>query len=236
MNTEKRVKAEPVSGVVITKIRKVGTDDQTYNLELRQKVLKPIEDSRGLLGFFMQGHSQFGKATQERVCWQNISKDQLLGLKLPVDLQAVDAAGRDGLKFLENPLPFTPTLHGEEIKCQIVEVDTFTPRSWTDVSGMQRVQQPKAAGQGGAILTNGGKAIYANRVLAMQGPGINMSFEDVIIPHDNQIVGSTLAARAAAGNAAGFAASSVANAAGPGAAVIAGQSKSGAAKPEKVGP
>lgn len=214
--TATRVSVEPVTGVMITKVRKVGTDDQTYNIELRQRVLKPVTNFGGLLALTMAGHSKFSSPEQTRVCWQNFSKEQVQALNLPFTLEQINEAGRDGISLLENPLPFNLIINGHEVKSKIVEVDTFQPRSWMDPEGQRRVQTPKTAGQGGVVLTQGGKPIYANRQLAIQGPGITMSFDDEILMHDNQVIGSTLAARAATGNAEQFNQSTV------GAAVLAG--------------
>lgn len=214
MNTQpliKKTNARVASPVVITKVRAVGTDGQTVQLELRQKVVNEVTNTSGLLSVLMAGHSAFASTERTRVCWQNFSIAQFRTLGLPVTEEELAAAGTAGIKFLEHPLPFNLIIGGKECETKIVEVDTFTPWSRRLADGTLQQQQPKRAGVGGSILMQDNKPIYRNTILAVKGEGLNMDFEDTIIPHNNTVVGSTLANRAEAGSAAAAASMAGAN-------------------------
>lgn len=194
-----KVNVEPVSGVMATKVRKTASNKgSVYQVELRQKTLRPVTNISGLLNISMAGHESFGTLERTRVCWQNFSEQQLQTLGLPATLSQIDDAGRDGISFMENPVTINWVINGKSLELKIVEIDSFEGRTWIDGQGVQQRQQAKRAGQDGEVLTQGGRPIFRNTYLAAKGAGADMDFSDTIIPHDNVIVGSTLANRAPA--------------------------------------
>lgn len=185
--------AKPVNEVYVTAVRLINVKGEDgYQLELRQDFVREIENPGGLVGFTMLGNSSFSsKATNQRVCWQNFSAQQFAQLGLGITKEQVQAAPMQKLLLPNNPV-LRMVVNGEPIRFQIVEQDSLTPRTWVDRnSGQLMTQTPKKAGQDGEVLRHEGQPIYANRVLAAQGGGINLSFEDYVIKHNNQIVGST---------------------------------------------
>lgn len=191
----KKVQALPQGGIFITKIRKTGPDKKVYQLELRQVVRNPVSSAGGLLGLTMAGHDKFANPDKTRVIWQNFSETQYKALNLPFTNEQIEAAGPMGLNLI-NAVSAYPALNlilnGEVVECQIVEVDSLTARlSWKDSQGVVQHQQPKRAGATGSVLNFNSKPIYRNLELRAKGKGIDMSFEDEIIEHNNQVVGSS---------------------------------------------
>lgn len=208
----KKVNATPRAGVTVTRVRKVGTDGQTVQCELRQEFVNQVTNQSGLLNMTMAGHSAFSSPNRTRVAWQNFSAKQFATLGLPTTLEAINAAPTEGIKLVV-PVPLNLIINGKIAECKLVEDNTLVARTWKKADGGDGIQQPKKAGQDGDVLTFDGSPIYRNITLAAKGEGLDMSFEDSIIEHNNQVVGSALKARALAASAGGVGSPSLATAA-----------------------
>lgn len=196
--------------VMITRIRTVGKDQQTIELQLEQLFEPPVNNQGGVLAFTMQGHTAFNSGPRKKVSWQNFSvqmaiKQGIIRSQEEVANSVIKTETGDmpGAMLVNKPLILRKD-NGEEMPCKIVEVDTYTPREWADrSSGNMMKQRPKQAGPNGDVLTRGGKPIYRNTGLALPGSGDEITGrewdEDLVIIHDNAVVGSTV--RAAMGKA-----------------------------------
>lgn len=212
------VKSTPVTPVMITRLRTVGSDKQTIEAQLEQMFEPPLVNSTsGVLSFFMEGHKSFQTGPRKRVAWQNMSTDMMIRLGLiskwedvgESEAEVFNAAGESqgvvkGV-LLPKDLELKVTRNGQIIPTKLIVVDTFLGRKWVDQNSLkERTQNPRTAGLGGDILTRGGRPIYRNTTLTMPGNiDVNLGREwdeDYIITHDNAIVGSTVrAAMTAAG-------------------------------------
>src|SRR5258708_5490025 len=76
----KIVKSTPISRVMVTRMRTVGIDQQTIELQLEQMFEAPVSGQAGILAFTMQGHSAFNSGPRKRVTWQNFSTKRLIEL------------------------------------------------------------------------------------------------------------------------------------------------------------
>ena len=159
---------EKLHPVVVTEV-KATADQETFQVRLEQIVEEDITTQAGLLGFTMGGHTKFTDVKRKRTAWQNFSKAQIEKLGLRVGKKLNDIPGITAVK--------------------LVVTETFEPRTWFDkISGEQKSQSPKTAGEGGAVLTKDGKPIYRNTSLAING----MDFTDKLIKHDPVVkTGST---------------------------------------------
>lgn len=199
----KIVKSTPTSPVTVTRMRTVGIDKQTIELQLEQMFESPINGQAGMLAFTMAGHSAFNTGPRKKVTWQNFSTKRLIELGIINSWEQVgdvvteypDAPSRKGELLCNFPLVFRDA-KGQQIPLKIVEVDTFEPRRWVSRNGEPMEQQPKRAGQEGDILTYDSKKIYRNTGLAMPGTDDLLTGrawdEDLVILHNNQIVGSSV--------------------------------------------
>lgn len=185
--------ATPVNKVRVTAVRHISVrGEDAYQLELRQDFVREISNPQGLIGLTMLGNAAFQtSSTVQRVCWQNFSAQQYSQLGIGVTKEQCLAAPMQKV-ILEQPVELRMIVNSQPLEFQIVEQDSLTPRSWVNrTTGQLMTQAPKRAGQGGEVLTHDGQPIYSNRQLAVKGGGINISFEDTILKHNNQIVGST---------------------------------------------
>lgn len=146
---------------------KPTSDPETFNVELEQRVPRPIKSAGALLALTMEGHEKFGSAKVRRVAYQNFSGEVIKARGLQPGSDIGKAFGVDA---------------------KIVIKETTTPRTWIDKgSGETKFQSPKKAGEDGEILTHQGAYIYRNYELAVTG----MSFEDILLDHDQVITGSS---------------------------------------------
>jgi len=204
---------EPISPVYITRIRTVGRDRQTIELQLEQLFPQPLGNQSGLLAITMQGHSAFNSGPRKRVCWQNYSTVKAIADGIITSWEQVgnakveiDGNVYEGWLVFEQPRQFVfKDNNGNILNSKIVEEDTFTPRKWDD-NGVPREQRPKTAGNGGDLLiftdSKGQQhKIYANRHLSVEGmddPKTGKKWdEDLVIVHNNTIVGSSVRANMA---------------------------------------
>lgn len=155
---------------------KATSDPETFQVQLQQILDKEVSTQAGLLGFTMEGHEKFTSSKSKRVAFQNFSKTK------------IEQYGIIPGKVLT-------TIPGIE-KAKLVVVETLTPRTWYDKNtGELKSQNPKTAGKDGEVLTYDGQPIYRNIVLAIN----NMDFNDKLIAHNNEIVGSSVAVAQEAG-------------------------------------
>lgn len=209
--------SEPISPVMITRLRTVGADRQTIECQLEQMYEPPIGTQGGLLALTMEGHAAFNTTIRKRITWLNFSTVKLIGMGL---IRKWEDVGDSQIDTPEGPVMGAKLVNirleikdarGNVLPCKIVETDSFTPRpGWIDRNtGQPREQRPKTAGLDGDLLTftgTDGKAnpIYSNRALHVPGmdggiPGRTWD-EDVIIKHNNTIVGSSVRAAMGAAN------------------------------------
>lgn len=210
----KIVKQAAISPVMVTRVRTVGMDKQTVELQLEQMFEPPVGSQGGILALTMAGHSAFNSGPRKRLTWQNFSVIQ--AVKFGVIRSWEEVAGSEGpltiggaptkgvMIFPQGKKLTILDSKNQEIPLKLVEVETFTPRTWTDRNtGKPMVQRPKQAGQDGDLLTFNGQAIYRNSGLSMPGAGdtfVNPDGsiserawdEDLVIVHNNQIVGSSV--------------------------------------------
>lgn len=206
----KIVKSKQASPVMITRIRTVGKDQQTVELQLEQMFEPPINGQSGVLSLTMAGHTAFNTGLRKRLTWQNFSVIQAVKFGIirsweEVAESKVEINGREFLgTILCNKELVLKYADGSIMPCKLVEVDTFTGRTWVDsTTGRPMTQQPKKAGQDGDMLTYNGKPIYRNTGLSFVGAEDKLTGrewdQDVVILHNNLVVGSTV--RAAMGKA-----------------------------------
>lgn len=203
----------PAGPVKITRIRTVGRDNQTVELQLEQMFHPPLwSPTTGLLGFTMQGHTSFGNGLRKKVAWLNFavpfaiqqgiikSYEEVANASYEVPATADREATVVRGAILVNK-DFKLMRGEEQIKVQLVEVDTLEGRSWTDpMTGEPRVQNPKRAGQDGDILTivvdDIRRPIYRNTIVAAPGaddPKTGRKWnQDLVIVHTNTVVGSSV--------------------------------------------
>lgn len=218
----KIVRTEAISPVMVTRIRTVGVDRQTVELQLEQMFAPPVGSQGGILALTMAGHSAFNSGPRKRLTWQNFSV--VSAIKYGIVRSWEEVAESEGPLML-NGAPQKGVLiipngkklvildsKNQEIPLKLIEVETFNPRTWTDrQTGKLMSQRPKQAGQDGDLLTFNGQPIYRNSGLSMPGAGdtyVNPDGsiserawdEDLVIVHNNTVVGSTVRqAMAAAG-------------------------------------
>lgn len=187
----KKVVSTPAGPIHVTRIRKVGSDGQTVELQLVQEFKQPVTSTSQLLGVLMEGHTGFSNENRKRLCWQNISTKKAISLGLIGSLEELGAAG---ILICDKPF-ILKDAKGTILETRLVVANTLVPRTWVDPNtGNPKVQQPKLAGKDGEVLKFDNQPIYQNTTLAIPG----MDFEDSVIEHNNQVVGSTVRAAAAA--------------------------------------
>jgi len=216
--------SEPITPVLVSRIRTVGADKQTLELQLEQLFPQPLGNQSGLLAVTMAGHSAFNTGPRKRVTWMNYSTMKAIGDGFIKTWEEVGEAVTviEGVKYQgwltfdgEPGQPGGPLLYrfidlkGKELKSKIVEEDSFVGRTWVNKDKTPGEQRPKTAGNGGDLLiytdTKGVEhKIYANRHLSVEGMDDpktgKMWDEDIIITHNNTITGSSVrAAMAKAG-------------------------------------
>lgn len=215
----KIVKIEPLGPVRVTRVRTVGVDKQTVELQLEQTFPQPVGGQGGVLALTMQGHSAFNSGPRRRLTWQNFSIQQAIKFGVIRSWDEVaesegplsnmpDAPLQKGILIFPNGGKKLTLMddHNKEIPLKLVEVETFTARSWTDSGGIKRTQKAKSAGANGDLLTFDGQPIYRNSGLSMPGaddilmqevdgkdiPVTRKWDEDLVIIHNNAIVGSSV--------------------------------------------
>lgn len=147
---------------------KPTSDENTFQVQLEQILEKEVTTQAGLLGFTMGGHEKFTGSKSKRVAFQNFSKSKIEELGLIPGKVLTTCAGVE--------------------KAKLVIVETLTPRTWYDkTTGELKSQNPKTAGKDGEVLMYDGQPIYRNVILAING----MDFNDKLIQHNNEIVGSS---------------------------------------------
>lgn len=181
----KKVNSTPVGGIQVTRIRKVGNDGQTVELQLVQKFRPPVNNTSQLLSVLMEGHTGFSSEDRTRICWQNISTKKAISLGL---IGSLDELGATGILICDKPFVLKDN-QGNTLETKLVVSNTLVPRTWVDSNtGNPKSQQPKLAGKDGDILKYDNQPIYQNTSLAIPG----MDFEDSVIEHNNVVVGSTV--------------------------------------------
>lgn len=209
----KIVKSVAISPVMITRIRTVGIDRQTLELQLEQMFQPPVGSQGGILAFTMQGHSAFNSGPRKRLTWQNFST--AAAIKFGIIRSWEEVAESKGA-IMEGGMPEDGVLlipNGKELvlldstnnkmPVKLIEVETFTKRTWTNKNGQPMEQRPKQAGQDGDILTFNGQPIYRNSGLSWPGTGdtfLNADGttserawdEDLVIVHNNTVMGSSV--------------------------------------------
>lgn len=200
----KIARSKAISPVYFTRVRTVGIDMQTVELQLEQMFEAPLNGQGGVLAFTMSGHSAFNSGPRKRVSWQNFSVVTAVaqGLIRSWDevskskIELPDGTVMEGAMKVERELILKDG-NGKVIPVKLVEVDTFTPRTWKDRNtGKEMTQRPKTAGLDGDLLTFNGKPIYRNTGLSMPGAGDALTGrewdEDLVILHNNTVVGSSV--------------------------------------------
>lgn len=214
----KIVNSIAISPVMYTRIRTVGTDQQTVELQLEQEFEPPVGSQGGILAFTMAGHSAFNTGPRRRITWQNFSVKQAIALGIIRSWEEV-AQSEGPITVGGAPQPGVMIIggkgkelvimrNGQKLPLKLIEVETFEGRSWTDKAGIKRTQKPKQAGPGANadLLTYNGRPIYRNSGLSW--PGVEDIYElmvdgkkvvatkhwdeDVVIIHNNKVVGSTV--------------------------------------------
>lgn len=182
-------------GVVIVREIKSTGNPEMMNVVFEQAVARPVTDVNSLLNFANNGNSSFGSNMQKRVAFFNFSPQAIesqgivVGQALPAALQARLVVH----EFCEGDI--IP----EEVKSYYGGADVYASRSWKvnegtpqeTVKTKEPKMTPKIPGKGQQVLTRGGKPIYRETHFAIMG----MIKEDILIQHDNQVVGSAQAAR-----------------------------------------
>lgn len=207
----------PISPIFIVRLRSVGFDKQTIEAQLEQMFEAPLGNQGAVLAMTMEGHSAFNSGPRKRVTWQNFSTITLIRLGIISKWEDVGEAiySIEGVEYKgwlvpEQPIEFKfRNARGVALQAKIVERDSFIPREWKNADGTPGKQRPKTAGDGGDLLifkdSKGVEhSIYANRVLTFQGTddattGV-MWDEDIVIQHNNTIVGSSVRANMAKAN------------------------------------
>jgi len=133
-------------------------NDQIKQLELKAVVEKPA--SANPVSFFLKGVQNVGPNTETRPFYQSVSTDFIAEKNISI--------GCDFGKSIGFP------------SARLVVTETFVQGSWTNKDGSTGYQSPKINPKTGQVLTAGGKQIYRNISLDLQG-----NVEDTYIAHDN---------------------------------------------------
>ncbi len=152
-------------------------------VEFEQEVMRPIYDASSMLNVLMQGHPSFGKPTQIRVAYHNMSSEAIAQFQLQEGgVFPEEWAPRLAVhEFCEGdiiPLSARSFYKGTEI---------FQPASWeVELAGIvtKVTQQPKRTpiveGKEQDVLTRNGLPIYRNIYFTLEG----MDQNDYLIRHD----------------------------------------------------
>lgn len=235
----KIVRSEALGPVMITRVRTVGMDQQTLEVQLEQKFAPPVGSQGGLLALTMAGHTSFNNGPRKRFTWQNFSTQQAVAFGIVRSWEEVaesegvlrvgEAPRKGILTFPNDGKKLVFVINGKELETKIIEVETFMGRKWIDGSGKPQEQRPKQAGPEATadLLTYNGKSIYRNSGLSISGmddiyttkvDGKDVQLtrrwdEDLVILHNNRVIGSSVKQNAAK---AGIALPSVPGAHNPG--------------------
>lgn len=202
----KIVTSKAISPVMVTRIRTVGLDKQTLELQLEQLFERPINGQSGVLSLTMAGHSAFNTGPRKRITWQNFSIQQAIAQgivrswdEVANSVQETPDGVLKGVMVIPNGRELILTVDGSRLPLKLIDVETFEPRPpYKDrVTGELRTQQPKTAGNGGDLLLYNDKKIYRNTGLSFPGAGDLLTGrewdQDVVILHNNQgVVGSAV--------------------------------------------
>lgn len=207
-----------ISPVMYTRIRTVGSDQQTVELQLEQEFEPPVGSQGGILAFTMAGHSAFNTGPRRRITWQNFSVKQAVALGVIRSWEevaqsegplVVGGAPQPGVLVLDGKgKELVIMRNGQKVPLKLIEVETFEGRKWISRDGKPMSQKPKQAGPNANadLLTYNGKPIYRNSGLSW--PGVDDIYElmvdgkkvtaikhwdeDLVIIHNNKVVGSTV--------------------------------------------
>jgi hypothetical protein len=150
------MKRNPI--VTITEIKNVKNG--AFQLTLEQSYER--EGNTGaVVGFFMAGHPGINPGSNKLITWQTVSAEKMAQYNFAVGQDLSKVVGMD---------------------CNIQVTESFEPRSWKDAQGNTVSQEAKRAGEGGSVLTKGGKSIYRNTGLVFGAAN------DTLIQHDNVVV------------------------------------------------
>lgn len=158
-----------------------------------QIVQRPINNLGSLLNYSMAGNGAFGSNSQTRVAFWNFSPQQIEVLKL--------TPGAIVLPQLNPRLIVHEFCEGdmipEEVRSFYKDATYFTPRVW-EQDGAEVKQSPKMTplveGQEQQILCYNDSPIYRNTFFTMG----DMVQEDLLIAHNNVILGTTNSIKVAA--------------------------------------
>lgn len=183
--------------VYVREIKKTSNPDM-MNVVFEQAVAKPVTNINSLLNFANVGNPSFGNNTQKRLAFFNFSPQVIgelgfvVGQPVRGDLQCKLVVH----EFCDGDI--IP----EEVKSYYDNQDIYKPRTWVANAGTPLEQlktkepkmTPKASNGSQQVLTYRGKPIYRETHFAIY----EMIKADIILQHDNQIIGSTQAISSAA--------------------------------------
>lgn len=196
-----------MSKVLIREIKDTNNPEMKC-VVFEQMVPKPVTDMKSMLSFTNAGSSKFGANEQKRIAFFNFSPDMIAILGLIPGQVVPDELGATLVvhEFCEGDI--IP----EEVRSYYAIKDAdgnnvlpthYVPNSWMVGKGTPgetiKTKEPKMTPRtphmGQQVLTRGGKPIYRETHLAIK----EMVKEDIILTHDNAIIGSNQQMRANSG-------------------------------------
>lgn len=173
---------------VIVREIKSTSNPSMMNVVFEQDAVKPVTNMKSLLQYANSGNPNFGPNTQKRIAFFNFSPNMIEELQFvagnPVRLDLM--ARLVVHEFCEGDI--IP----EEVRGYYEDNQYYKTKTWKQFEGtsneISRKKDPKMTPKsaGSTVLTYQGKPIYRETHFAMLG----MIKDDILLQHDNKIVGS----------------------------------------------
>lgn len=140
-----------MSQTIIVNLIKNTKNPLVKQLELRTVIQKPV--TANPVAFFLQGIPNVAPSTEIRVFYQSVSTEFIAKHGIEV---GSDFGAKTGFP-----------------QATLVIKEVFTPNTWTNADGSTGSQKPKINPSTGEVLTSGGRAIYRNVELSLDGKGVD---------------------------------------------------------------